>query len=117
MRFSRRALLLCGTLLALAGCDPFAPRGEMRERMAARTAEAPIVALRVDTVTVSDPDDMTEDVRHDVWYSFQAEGGVREDSVKSTLYVGGEEYKVCYDPQDPGNSTLELADLGCGKVY
>ena len=114
---SRHALLLCGTLLALAGCDPFAPRGQVKERMAARTAEAPIVALRVDTVTVTDPDDMMEDVRHDVWYSFRTEGGVKEDSLKSTLYIGSEDYKVCYDPRDPDNSTIELADLGCGRVY
>lgn len=108
------ALLL---LAVLGACDPFAPRGEVRERMAARTAEAPLAGIRVDSVEVYDDEDMTADVRHDVWYSFAAGGTVREDSLKRTLYVAGEEYRVCYDPRDPSNSTIELADVACGRVY
>lgn len=114
LRDSLSALLL---LAALGACDPFSPRGAVRERMAARTAEAALAGIRADTVEVYDDGKMVPDVRHDVWYRFEVDGVVREDSLKRTLYVAGEEYKVCYDPRDPSNSTIELADIACGRVY
>ena len=108
--------LLAVTLVS--ACDPFSPRGAMKERMAARTAEAPVEFTRTDTVRVyDDADDVAGDLLHDVWYSFPVNGQPRADSLKRTLYVRGEKYKVCYDPQDPDNSTIQLADLACGKVY
>ena len=86
--------------------------------MAARTAEAPVTFVRTDSVRVYDePGDVTADVLHDVWYSFPVEGRARRDSLKSTLYAAGEKYKVCYDPADPDNSSIELADVACGKAY
>lgn len=87
--------------------------------MAARTAEAPVTLVRADSVRVYDdePGDVTGDLLHDVWYSFPVNGEQRADSLKRTLYVEGEEYKVCYDPRDPDNSSIQLADIACGKAY
>lgn len=109
MRTPLRALLVGGCLV-LSACFG----SEVQARKAARTAEAPVTILRVDTLRGYDEDGI-EEIRHRVVWRFEADGQTYEDSLGATLYIAAEPYKVCYEPGDPTNSSIELADIPCSR--
>ncbi|MBW3654978.1 MAG: dihydrofolate reductase family protein [Gemmatimonadetes bacterium] len=102
-------------LLPTAGC--FGGGDGMRQRVEARTAEAPAIILGADTVRMYEENRPRErqDLRHAVRWQFQVGGNTYVDSVSPTLYFPEKPYKVCYDPKDPTNSSIKEVDLQCGK--
>lgn len=108
----RHTLVLGGVLTACSMGD-----GAMREKVEARTAEAPATILRADTVRMYEANLPREQqqIRHSVAWRFEAGGRTYVDSVPLTLYLPDRKYKVCFDPDDPANSSLLEADLTCGK--
>ena len=102
-------------LIAGAGCG--FGGSDLRERVEARTAEAPATILGADTVRMYEEDRPREQQQlwHSVKWRFEAGGKSYVDSVSPTLYFPDKQYKVCYDPSDPTNSSIREVELQCGK--
>lgn len=110
------AALSAGAMLpALAGCG--FGGGDVRKKLEARTAEAAVTIVRTDTVRMYDEDLPREQqqLRHAVKWQFEAGGKSYVDSIPMTLYFPDKQYKVCYEPQDPTNSSILEVEFECGK--
>ena len=99
---SRLRLLLL-VLLALIGAGAFFI-GEMTDN--SRTAAAAVRVLEVNRRL---------DGRPDIRFSFEA-NGTRYEATDTAWkrYEQGDAIKACYDPQNPLDVSLALADANCG---